>query len=65
MSAGESEICTVGIGNGLNYRGYNIEDLALNSKFEETFFLLLYGRLPLASELAVFIRKISSKRHIP
>jgi len=26
--AGESSICTVGLGNGLNYRGYNINDLS-------------------------------------
>ncbi len=26
LVAGTSAICTVGLGNGLNYRGYNIND---------------------------------------
>jgi 2-methylcitrate synthase len=26
--AGDSKISTVGLGNGLNYRGYSIEDLS-------------------------------------
>ena len=32
--AGESSISTVGIGNGLNYRGFNISDLTKNCTFE-------------------------------
>lgn len=32
--AGESAISTVGLGLGLNYRGYNIVDLAKNCIFE-------------------------------
>lgn len=35
----------------LCYRGYTIEDLAANSNFEETVFLLWNDRLPTASEL--------------
>ncbi len=38
----------------LRYRGYPIEQLAENSTFVETAFLLIYGRLPSASELAEF-----------
>ena len=30
----------------LLYRGYNIDDLARHSTFEETTYLLLYGSLP-------------------
>jgi 2-methylcitrate synthase len=45
--AGDSKICTVGAGLGLNYRGYNIDDLARHSTFEEVFYLLLFERLPL------------------
>jgi len=33
--AGDSAISTVGIGYGLNYRGYSIEDLANFASFEE------------------------------
>lgn len=36
----------------LNYRGYTIEDLAANSTFEETVFLLWNNRLPKKEELA-------------
>ena len=38
------------VGNTLNYRGYTIEDLAKNSTFEETTFLLWNNRLPNKSE---------------
>ena len=44
--AGDSAISTVGLGVGLNYRGYNIEDLAKNCIFEEVVHLLLFGTLP-------------------
>lgn len=43
MIAGKSEISTVGLGFGLNYRGYSINDLAKHSSFEETAYLLLKG----------------------
>lgn len=42
------------VGATLNFRGYTIEDLAANSTFEETTFLLWNGRLPKAAELASF-----------
>jgi citrate synthase len=38
----------------LRHRGYAIEDLAANSTFVETAFLVLYGHLPSESELAAF-----------
>ena len=46
MVAGNSSISTVGLGSGLNYRGYSIKDLAKESSFEEVGYLLLIGRLP-------------------
>ncbi len=50
--AGQSRICTVdGIEGKLVYQGYSISDLAENSNFEETTFLLWNGRLPTQSEL--------------
>ena len=49
--AGESAISTVGLGFGLNYRGYNIEDLSKYSTFEEVAFLLLNKKLPNQEEL--------------
>jgi len=38
----------------LTYRGYPIEELALNSTFEETTLLLLDGHLPTREQLAQF-----------
>ncbi|MBK8463556.1 MAG: citrate synthase [Nigerium sp.] len=43
----------------LQYRGYPIEQLAEKSTFLETSYLVLYGELPTASELADFTDKIS------
>ena len=65
MVAGDSKIATVGLGSGLNYRGYNINELAENSTFEEVFYLLLFERLPNQTELTKFTEKIASQRYIP
>lgn len=56
MVAGDSKISTVGLGYGLNYRGYNIIELAEKSTFEEVFYLLLFERLPLKKELSDFVQ---------
>ena len=45
----------------LRYRGYAIEDVATNSTYLESAFLLIYGNLPSASELTEFDEKI--RRH--
>ena len=42
----------------LRYRGYPIEQLAENSSFLETSYLLIYGNLPSASELGDFEERI-------
>ncbi|MBI4305504.1 MAG: citrate (Si)-synthase [Chloroflexi bacterium] len=49
----------------LLYRGYNIHDLAEHSTFEETAYLLLYGKLPTRQELAVFDAELKRNREIP
>ncbi len=49
----------------LRYRGYSIHDLAENSTFEETAWLLLYGDLPTAQELAGFDAQLKSARKLP
>jgi citrate synthase len=49
----------------LLYRGYNIDDLARNSTFEETVYLLLYGKLPTAKELSDFDAQLRANRHLP
>lgn len=63
--AGESAICTVGQGSGLNYYGYSIEDLAGNCTFEEVAYLLQFGELPNKSELETFTAEIASFRDLP
>src|SRR5947209_18749446 len=45
----------------LRYRGYPIEQLADQSSFLEVTYLLIYGELPTADELADFDSKI--RRH--
>jgi 2-methylcitrate synthase len=64
--AGETAISTVGKeGKGLTYRGYAIEDLVSNASFEETAYLLIYGKLPTALELTQYKRKLSALRTLP
>lgn len=63
QSAGETAICTVGVsGSGLTYRGYDVVDLAQNTTFEETAYLILHGKLPNQQELNDYIEKIKSLR---
>lgn len=60
--AGQSAICTCGLGNGLNYYGYDIADLARNCEFEEVAYLLQYGELPNATQLKNYKDKIAGQR---
>ena len=46
----------------LLYRGFNINDLAEHSTFEETAYLLLYGELPSRSELRDFDEQLKANR---
>jgi citrate synthase len=43
----------------LRYRGYPIEELAQHSSFLEVSYLLIYGELPTATELAEFKEQVS------
>jgi citrate synthase len=49
----------------LIYRGYSIFDLAEHSNFEETSYLLLFGKLPTQSELDDFKKKLVENRAVP
>src|SRR5215831_12225063 len=63
--AGESGICYIDGNKGiLAYRGYNIHELATNSTFEETCYLLWFGRLPRQAELDDISKKLASSRAI-
>ncbi|MFF2910210.1 citrate synthase [Paenibacillus sp. NPDC057934] len=49
----------------LTYRGYDIDDLAEHATFEETAFLLWFGKLPTAAELQVLQRDLSAFAPVP
>ena len=58
-SSCESKITFIDGNEGkLWYRGYPIEELAENSSFLETAYLLLYGNLPKINDLKSFSRDI-------
>ncbi len=65
-TAGNTALCTVGrTGNDLHYRGYDIADLAVHCEFEEVAYLLIYGKLPTASELRSYKDKLKTLRGLP
>ena len=49
----------------LSYRGYSIHDLAQQSTFEETSYLLIHGDLPTTAQLADFDAILCASRAIP
>ena len=64
--AGKSSICYIDGHEGrLLYRGYDIADLAPQSTYEETTYLLWNGHLPTSLELKAFTEELSAKRSIP
>ncbi len=66
INAGSTEIATVGReGKGLTYRGYNIEDLAEHSTFEEVAYLLLKNSLPDKESLERFRAELRDNRALP
>lgn len=66
QSAGDTALCTVGkTGTGLTYRGYDISDLASNAGFEEVAYLIFYGELPNAVQLAAYRKDLKSQRKLP
>jgi citrate synthase len=63
--ATNSSICWIdGDAGVLSYRGIDIHELAEHSTFEETTYLLWFGHLPNAAELAEFSKKLSEARKI-
>ena len=61
--AGQTSVCT--LDGRMLYRGYPIEELAAESTFEEVAYLLLYGELPKAGELAAFRKRIGAEMTLP
>ncbi len=60
----QSSFIDGGIGK-LLYRGYSIHDLSEKATFEETVYLLLYGKLPNRKELNDFDALLRANRSIP
>jgi citrate synthase len=62
----ESRICFIDGKQGrLIYQGYDIRDLAARSTFEEVAYLLWYGRLPTAAQLADLRARFGALRTLP
>jgi citrate synthase len=63
--ATSSSICFIdGDAGVLSYRGIDIHELADRSTFEETAYLLWFGKLPSTSELASFATQLAAGRHL-
>jgi citrate synthase len=66
ITVADTKICAVDGEKGkLIYRGYDIEELAKYSTFEETVYLLLYETLPTKKELEIFREALASQRQLP
>jgi 2-methylcitrate synthase len=64
--AGNTALCTVGrTGNDLQYRGYDILDVAESCEFEEIAHLLIHGTLPTASGLNAYRERLRALRGLP
>jgi 2-methylcitrate synthase/citrate synthase II len=61
--AGETSVSS--IAGGLLYRGYPVEELAEHATFEEVAYLILYGELPKANELAAFNDRLRQNAPVP
>src|SRR6058998_1220914 len=61
-----SELCFIDGDRGrLLYRGYDIHDLVAHASFEETVYLLWYGKLPARAELDRFRKGLAGARRLP
>lgn len=66
ITAGSTALSSVGAeGDSLRYRGYDVEDLAEHALYEEVAYLLLFGQLPTAAELASYQKRLQSLRGLP
>ncbi|QCU89473.1 citrate synthase [Thiomicrorhabdus sediminis] len=65
VPATESKISYIDGQQGLlTYRGFDIQELAEHSTFEETTLLLLFGHLPTADELTTFDKLLRENRRV-
>ena len=65
VPATQSAICDIDGEKGLlTYRGYPMQDLAANSSFLETAYLLIWGELPSSNQLAEFEHAVQMHRRV-
>ena len=65
VPATQSAICDIDGEKGLlTYRGYPMQDLAANSSFLETAYLLIWGELPSSDQLAEFEHAVQMHRRV-
>ena len=65
VPATQSAICDIDGQKGiLSYRGYAVDDLAAQSSFLETAYLLVWGALPTASQLGDFQQEVQMHRRV-
>ena len=66
VTAADSSIGKIdGLKGELRYRGYLITDLAKDSDFVETTYLLLYGELPTKAQHQELEKKLTAERQVP
>ena len=66
IAVGSTQISDVdGVAGKLIYRGIDIHDLALHSTFEETAYLLWYGKLPNKLQLAELTGQLAAEAPLP
>lgn len=51
--------------SSLQYRGYDVHDLAEKGSYEECAYLLIYGKLPTQAELDGFNQQLAAEREVP
>ena len=65
VPATQSSICDIdGQVGRLSYRGYPLEELAAESTFLETAYLLIWGELPTADQLKAFEHEVQMHRRV-
>ena len=65
VPATQSSICEIDGDKGLlTYRGYPMQELAVNSSFLETAYLLIWGELPTRDQLAAFEHEVQMHRRV-
>ena len=66
VPAGTSKISEIDSDrSSLQYRGYDVHDLAEYGSFEETAFLLIHEKLPTSAEFADFNARLGAERQVP